>query len=765
MFLKKRASKPSGEQHNSDNNNTTNTTDYDNRKEHREPSSFLPKRQNVNKQSFNKKSYNDNNDRKFEKYNNNRRNDNYNNRGNRNYNDYYNERGNNYDNKKRNRNETNFNNKRNNNNYTKTHHDAPKSKYNKREEEVKDIYNEKNGKNNYPLDPDISEYYQRITEMMKKNEFQTDEERFQFISSVIDYTCQLRFYYDDNENKNSTKSKNLFLSTLNVETIEKTLKQLLPLCSKNDLYLFLKNCLNDFIYLSTGKYSSFLLQELIKIIPESLKEEENLKTFDELEIKEEEENNISDLLKDLNKLILKNFKFMMNHNNSSFVLREFITCLGYMNDNKDNVCLLDKFLNKLFREFKINYLLEDNSSVGFIVSLIENIHKLILEKKENNFIKCNDDCLDKVINFILLNNEEEKIIMEQLNCLINNSRNARIVDSIIECCNDKFFNEIIIKFIENNCNVFCLNSYQCYSIVNTLQRVNREQFKNLFKLMKDNLKECITKETLNVLVAVTKCCIKFEMEQDIIRPLNLNNEIIRKLIYNNEKGMVMNRHGCTLLSLFFTFQSKKLIQPIAEVFKQMDNKEYYKLCVSKEGSLVIDSLVQYDDIFIEKLKDKVVDFSLNCYANYIIEKCILFCKDEKLLKDLAILLVNEEKKIRSNQFGSIMWLRLNLSNFKSKPKEWLASKKEGRLKKKKETKLLDELEKPSSNNRSINATNKQKKTEKKITKEEASTPLSVDDFLKEEEPLKDKNKEDKKRKKEMNSLLDNILDIGFKKQK
>ncbi|KAF0972703.1 hypothetical protein FDP41_008952 [Naegleria fowleri] len=673
------------------------------------------------------------------------------------------------------------------------------------------------GKNQIKTARSIMSYFRRVENLINKDEFPTNEDRMQFITSVVNYTCELRNLFDtgSDEDRDETMKKGLIalILTLNNPVIAKTLQTMIPLSSSEDLRGFLKACSSGFVIICNGKFSSFVIQEALKYVPDVVKEESDAHhaMLDDVEdsdnTNKSEENTISEILNRIYySKIDPNLFDMVFHKNASFVVRQLSLCLGHINSQEEGRTLLDIMVEKMISSCPIADVLSDNIALGFLTSLMENVSST------------DSKLFTNIMKYAIgqENNYELSVSTETISKLLSTPQHCHIVEVIINHGDEKTFSYILQHVIIPNAESFATDQSKCYSLVNAIEKANRDQFISIFNSIKDNIKNCFD-NTLNVITALAKGCLKFNTkEQEILRQMmkGLEGEdhqtveqSVKKLLFSSEDGKVMNRHGCNLLSTVFTFQSKKLLAPLVDVFKNMDESKFFDLCVSKEGSMVIDSLVQSYDEFIQKIKPKLVDLATNIYGAFIVEKAMTDCKDSKLHKEIATILKDAEQQIRSTKPGSILWNKTNLSQFKSNPNEWIQRKEEQRIQKKKTSKMMQEMltssstsssSKKKKNNKSTKGLEKEQKTQ--ISEEPQETPQAIKqtdqnkqkskknkpekskketsseqvsnsdinlDFLEfSKEELKAQPKqEEKKRKKDVTDLLDNIFESSMKKKK
>ncbi|EFC42808.1 predicted protein [Naegleria gruberi] len=672
------------------------------------------------------------------------------------------------------------------------------------------------GKNQIRTARSILSYFRRIESLMNKDDFPTNEDRIQFITSVFNYTIEMKNLFEGTGDEQEQKKKGNYalIVSLNNPVIAKCLQTMVPLSSSEDLRGFLNACSNHLHIISNGRFSSFLIQEALKYVPEVVKEEshvENLMQDDELDSKP----TMTDIIIEAyNSSIEPNLFDMIFHKNASFVVRQLPLCLGYIKSKKElGKTLLDLMVDKVISSCPIGDILNDSIALGFLTSLMENVSTFM-----QMIGKTDAKLLSKIIKYAIeqTSDEELTISSETITKLLSSTQHSRIVELIISIGDEGIFSNIVEKILAPNAESFATDKNKCYTIVNAIERANREQFILLFNALRDSIKKCFSEGILNVITCLAKGCLKFNTkEQELIQQLlkgltkdgeKTNEQAIEELLYLEDKT-TCNRHGCNLLSTLFTFQSKKMLNPLLNIFKEMDEEKLFTLCTTKETSMVIDSLVQMSDEFIQKIKPKLVDLSVNVYGAFVVEKAMLECKDSKLHMEIATILKDAETKIRSSKPGSVLWNKTNLSQFKSNPNDWLQRKEEQRSKKKKNAKMIQEManvnianssskkkkpkkERPQKKEQAPSTTEniekteavstietaepvkkekKQKekpteeKTEKKESKKKSNEDLSLD-FLE----VIDEPKKDKKRKKEsvdMLDFVDNILESSLKKKK
>ncbi|KAG2385505.1 hypothetical protein C9374_003320 [Naegleria lovaniensis] len=669
------------------------------------------------------------------------------------------------------------------------------------------------GKNQIKTARSIMSYFRRVEGLINKDEFPTNEDRIQFITSVVNYTCELRNLFDtaSDEDRDEIVKKGLvaFILTVNNPVIAKTLQTMIPLSSSEDIRSFLKACSSGFDIICNGKFSSFVIQEALKYVPDVVKEEASNAMLDDVEDNTNtiEDNTISTILNQIYySKIDPNLFDMIFHKNASFVVRQLSLCLGNINAKEEGKTLLDIMVEKMISSCPIADVLSDNIALGFLTSLMENVSST------------DSKLFTNIMRYAIGqdSNSELSVSTETISKLLSTPQHCHIVEVIINHGDEKTFSYILQHVILPNAESFATDQSKCYSLVNAIEKANRDQFISIFNSVKETIKKCFG-NTLNVITALAKGCLKFNTkEQEILQQMMKGFEgeehqtieqSVMRLLFSSGDDKVMNRHGCNLLSTIFTFQSKKLLAPLVDVFKNMEESKFFDLCISKEGSMVIDSLVQSYDEFIQKIKPKLVELATNVYGAFIVEKAMTDCKDSKLHKEIATILKDAEQKIRSTKPGSILWNKTNLSQFKSNPNEWIQRKEEQRIQKKKTSKMMQEVlissstpsgsskkkknkkskaseepkakvseESHSPTNQESDQTlkvdrkqkSKQDKSEKpKKSEQVTSSDVNLDflDFSKDKVSTQKPKQEEKKRKKDVTDLLDNIFESSLKKKK
>eukprot|EP01080_Neovahlkampfia_damariscottae_P000243 gene243-4489_t len=573
------------------------------------------------------------------------------------------------------------------------------------------------GLNHRKMSHDLWTYYRRLERLIEKDKFQTPEEIINFTESV--FTSLI---------SSLPNRVNEFIQQLNDVQSSKVLERIITKLSTEKQIRMLYSEINQFLpQLCFGKYSSFVLQKLLQssiLIIKQENEQNEKKSQQEGEKTDDGYPMMKLMIRDTLDILKNSWTDLLFQKNGSFVLRSIIELIFEFEEFHSYI---DQMLNQFFENIKPTQWMYDPIACPVLISFL-------------NTYPNDDEHYKKIIDF-LFKNLKSTLITNAMDHTIA----SRVIDALILTCSDDTILELY-KSIKKTFRKLCVSYTGQFGVRNLIKRLPKDLFEASFDKIKEDFRK-IFSSFKGILIEIASICVKYETRQsefmEAFKSLYTTNSIKEILFSTNDQ---FDRFGCQLLMNVFDFGN---ITSLMKDFSDLDSEYVSILCTHKNGSLLIEKIIERRPKMLFKKMLNPEKISCNIYGCRVIQK--LFKTDELNLKlKLGVELIKFERDLLQDFNGKIVYTNCALRNFKNvnSQKEW--KKNEERNLKRKETfsSIIDEepSKKKFKNEQDEQDSVEKKKESKKESK--ATKKESKKDETKNEDAKNEIKKETKKEKKE-----------------
>eukprot|EP00761_Pharyngomonas_kirbyi_P010064 gb/GECH01010082.1/.p1 GENE.gb/GECH01010082.1/~~gb/GECH01010082.1/.p1 ORF type:complete len:1152 (+),score=347.62 gb/GECH01010082.1/:1-3456(+) len=321
--------------------------------------------------------------------------------------------------------------------------------------------------------------------------------------------------------------------------------------------------------------------------------------------------------------------------------------------------------------------------------------------------------------------------------------------------NDNNNNNTLIRLVESESSNFII---KCI-----LETGNKAVARHIFTTLLPRLSDLWHRQRRRgVVIALTAACARFDMHQNkMIKALQDMvssaedytgpTTFIKALLFSHWR---IEAPAVLLLNELFKFKPKRINKMIHKGMLELSTEELFQLAIDNCGSRFLqdyldapipgkDNLNNKTQI-IARLRSRFVELSMNKHAAYVVEKCVLHAPPQ-LKQRIAEELLNEESKVMNDTYGSIVFLKCRINQFKNESQDWIK-------KQEKEQKTLEMFQDIIHDD--VVAENaddkKQKKKKNKKNKKEKYNPKN----RKQKSSTKDQDQEEKESGNEIDAIFD-----------
>jgi hypothetical protein len=601
------------------------------------------------------------------------------------------------------------------------------------------------GKNTDNLKKTLLSYYRRISKMMTRDEFPSDYDRIQFVSSVLDETIQNLKADSENEQERAEGEVD-FLYSLNDPLTSRIIQTMVEVGPQNKVCELMSHFSTRYPHVATGRFSGFILEAILK---------NSTAIIDAQNEEEMEGPQMKDLLRSMCTELQGGFQGLLFQKQSSFIIRSLIDALAHANQFD----LVDKIIDELLHQDQysgvdnsVDAWLRDPLGSGALVAMLQAIPSTATAHS-------------KLIRFIFRSNASSAAIdvkqertRSQIIRLVKDRVTSHIIDALLDKISPGLFDDLYSSVFRGQLVDWCANPVSHYAVIKILNNAtHKEQFELMYGELESYLPTIYNGNIArDVLIAIADGCVKYETKQtEFIRDLlkasddkkptkkeeeedekkqtvDKRSVLVTRLLF--DKYNTFDRYGCKMLCSLLRFKTKS-VQVLYEAFlTAVDGDNFFKMCVDKSGSQVAESLLmnkntQNDDSFrnikyrlIKKLTGKFAQLAVNPYGSHVVEKCILV-SERKRKANIAKELISAENDVRISKVGNIVWEKCRLGKYKTDAREWL---EEADINEKRRAMFKDILgeEEEEGKEKTEDAKQEEEKPKKKKTKKEDSTKAS-----------------------------------------
>lgn len=446
-----------------------------------------------------------------------------------------------------------------------------------------------------------------------------------------------------------------------------------------------------FFLLSTGKFSSFLFQKILKVAQVIITNETG-ETEDDIPL-------MSAMFNEMMNELETQWVELAYHKYGSHILRTILQILMIENFDKCN-----EILENLFENIDKNEWLYNETVTPILVSLLETK---------------NEGIRDKIFNLFFSNLKESK---KEIKEALSHPSASRVIDKLLKSCDDDSLMKLYAKIWKRNLIVFSTSKTANYSVSILMNRLKKDKFEECFDILKNSFDKHL-ESYRGIIISILENCIKFETKQEEFiehfKVLNDENCLEKILVPNG--GDQLDRHGCLIITLLLKLEN---VDSICD--KLLESTWIEDLSFDKNGSLLVEQLIpkRVKDC-LKKLLPHSKDLAINVYGCRVLQTLFKNLEGEDRL-EIAKNLVSHTD-IQNNKFGLIVWNNFKLTEFerdKTKDKRvWKTTQERNQKRKREFEKLIEE------NPKSISISKQPEKKKKKERNLETTTGENIDFIL------------------------------------
>lgn len=534
---------------------------------------------------------------------------------------------------------------------------------------------------------DLLVYVDRVRQMMRGDQFESDLERLEFMDGVfreLTKSVDDGHYGDLLRTMNDTKISRVVQDLLDIATE----RQLRYMCSR-----FMQGPYDRVLpFLFTGKFASFLMQTMFKNAPfvveqERASEEQQQEEEAAGERHDDDDEGhaqklplMAEMLRQMCASLRGKWAQLAQNQFGSYSIRSLLQTLIKVEMDDEFQSIMAELLQRLQFEQWIS----SHQASPILVAVLEvlpqsrpmysTLMHLTLRIEEGADV---DAAL------------ESREVQETFMHRVTHSTMCRVVETLVKNMDrstfDSFFTRIFHSRLKKMCHAAC-GSFVAATIVGRC--THKEQFMAAYNEFVDQEFDSLLQHCKHVVVALINGCTKFAVQQkELIRALlkalgvsgtdaNLRRQFLTRLIFRADESGETDQYGCQVAMALFNFQNSNA-HVLEECAMSLDTDTLMSMAFDKHGSRVFEQMVAFVSrsksirkSLHTKLEGQYPRLAVNIFGSRVLET-LLHHFDIQRKQEIANELISNEKKLKTSRFGVIIWNKYKLDQFAKQADTWV----------------------------------------------------------------------------------------------
>lgn len=486
----------------------------------------------------------------------------------------------------------------------------------------------------------------KIQKVIKK--FNNNLDKIEFAEGVIS-TLTSQLPHNESE----------FLAQLNETRSSKVLEATIQMATEKHIRFLFNKFPGRFFLLSTGKFSSFLLQKML-LISQVIITNENPEEEDDLPLMSKMFNNMMEELDG-------HWHELAYHKYGSHILRTIFQIL--MTENFDK---LNEILDNLLEKIDKNEWIYNETITPIMVFLLESK---------------NDQVREKIFNIFFKDIKESK---KEIKEALGHPAASRVMDTLLKSCDDDLLLKLYAKIWKRNLIVFSTSKTANYSVSILMNRLSKAKFEECFDILKSSFSKHL-ESYRGIILTILDNCIKHETKQEefIQHFTVLNDEKCLETLLLPNGNDQLDRHGCNIITSLLKLENTDSICD-----KLLETTWVEDLSFDKNGSLLVEQLIpKRPKDCLKLLLPHMKDLALNVYGCRVLQTIFKILDSEGRVEIAKSLITHPD--IQNNKFGLIVWNNCKLTEFeKDKTKDkrvWKTTQERNQKRKREFEKIIEQV--------------------------------------------------------------------------